>query len=384
MMGEKPNPARLFAQVTETVDRFVSFESSLADQQSMSEMVACWIMGTYLLDAVDVVGYPWPTGERGSGKTQLLNTVSSLAFLGRTTTAGSSFAAIRDETHYGATLAFDDCEDFRSMESAKRELLLAGNTRGTVISRKEPTTHNEWRTVNVNNFAPRLFSSIGLPDPVLGSRTISTPLVTSLETAKTRRSPLRASDWSWQRQSLIDQLWSVGVCYLPRLRECDEEASRLSNLEARGHDIWRMPLAVAHWLQVDHGVERVWDRLQQISEAYRSLKAENEEYDLLTLVVLAVHELVAEAKQNVIVPTKVIAERVNRIASGDEVACFDLVNQHESQRVGALMSRLGFQKAASHGKNRSWQLSRRQVDQIAKARSIPLVFQSNGIEAVVG
>ena len=68
MMGEKPNPARLFAQVTETVDRFVSFESSLADQQSMSEMVACWIMGTYLLDAVDVVGYPWPTVREGRVK----------------------------------------------------------------------------------------------------------------------------------------------------------------------------------------------------------------------------------------------------------------------------------------------------------------------------
>ena len=147
------------------------------------------------------------------------------------------------------------------MESAKRELLLAGNTRGTVISRKEPTTHNEWRTVNVNNFAPRLFSSIGLPDPVLGSRTISTPLVTSLETAKTRRSPLRASDWSWQRQSLIDQLWSVGVCYLPRLRECDEEASRLSNLEARGHDIWRMSarscVLAAKWIT---GLKEFWDR----------------------------------------------------------------------------------------------------------------------------
>jgi Bifunctional DNA primase/polymerase, N-terminal len=31
MNGEKLNPARLFAQVTETVDRFVSFENSLAD-----------------------------------------------------------------------------------------------------------------------------------------------------------------------------------------------------------------------------------------------------------------------------------------------------------------------------------------------------------------
>jgi hypothetical protein len=83
MNGEKPNPARLFSQVRETVDRFVSFENSLADQQSMSELLACWITGTYLLDSFDVVGYAWPTGERGSGKTQLLNTVTSLAFLGR-------------------------------------------------------------------------------------------------------------------------------------------------------------------------------------------------------------------------------------------------------------------------------------------------------------
>lgn len=63
--------------------------------------------------------------------------------------------------------AFDDCEDLRNMESAKRELLLAGNSRGTVISRKEAVSDSEWRTVNVNNFAPRLFSSIGLPDPCL-------------------------------------------------------------------------------------------------------------------------------------------------------------------------------------------------------------------------
>jgi hypothetical protein len=51
---------------------------------------------------------PSETGDRGSGKTVLLNTVSSLAFLGRTMTAGGSFASIRDEAHYGATIAFDN------------------------------------------------------------------------------------------------------------------------------------------------------------------------------------------------------------------------------------------------------------------------------------
>ena len=89
------------------------------------------------------------------------------------------------------------------MEAAKRELLLAGNTRGAVISRKEQISDKEWRTIHVNNFAPRLFSSIGLPDAVLGSRTISIPLITSLDRSKTRRSPLRATDWAYNRQALM-------------------------------------------------------------------------------------------------------------------------------------------------------------------------------------
>ena len=311
-----------------------------------------------------------------------LNTVSSLAFLGRTTTSGSSFAAIRDEAHYGATLAFDDCEDLRGMESAKRELLLAGNSRGTVISRKEPVSDSDWRTVHVNNFAPRLFSSIGLPDLVLGSRTISIPLVTSLDRSKTRRSPLRATDWSHNRQSLVDALWTTGVCYLPRVRECDQQASEQSSLEARGHDIWRMPLAIAYWLQMDHRVEGVWNRLQEISASYQTLQAENDECDLLTLVVLAAHEL-TEGSSDITVPTRAISERVHQIANGQGDA-FDMVSSHEVQRVGNMMGRLGFEKAAAHGRNRSWRLSRRRVEQIAKARGIPLGLQFNRAEGALG
>jgi len=67
--GERPIPSEVFKRVVECIDAFVSFENSLADQNSMSEMIACWIMGTYAIDAFDVVGYLWPTGERGSGKT---------------------------------------------------------------------------------------------------------------------------------------------------------------------------------------------------------------------------------------------------------------------------------------------------------------------------
>lgn len=376
MNRESPSPQEVFAQVRETVDRFVSFENSLADQKTMSEFVSCWIIGTYFLDAFDVTGYLWPTGERGSGKTQLLNVVTSMALLGKTTTAGSSFASIRDEAHYGATLAFDDCEDLKNMDNSKRELLLAGNMRGTIINRKEPAGKNEWRTLSINNFAPRLFSSIGLPDAVLGSRTISIPLITSLDTQKTRRSPLRSDDWSIDQQKIIDGLWSVSVDHLPRLRDCDQLASRQSALVAREHDIWRMPLAVAYWLQHDHGVEGLWHRLEQLSTSYRKLQSENEEPDLSALVVQAAHELIRQKGDDISVPTKLIANEVRRLEEVDEDFIFDQANGAQTQRVGRMLGRLGFDKGG-HGKRRSWRLCISKVDAIAKARGIPLDNPTN-------
>jgi hypothetical protein len=135
----------------------------------------------------------------------------------------------------------------------------------------------------------------------------------------------------------------------------------------------RMSLAIAYWLQQDHGVEGVWDRLQHISASYRSLQAENEEHDLLTLVVLAVYELAAEAGADIVVATRAIAQRVNQIATGDGDG-WD-IGPDEVQRVGRMMKRLGFEKSASHGRSRSWRLSRRKIEDMAKGRSIALGLQ---------
>ena len=54
----------------------MDFDRSLADQPTMAELVACFILTTWLLDAFNVVGYLWPSDERGSGKTVLLHTVA--------------------------------------------------------------------------------------------------------------------------------------------------------------------------------------------------------------------------------------------------------------------------------------------------------------------
>jgi len=77
--GARPNPLDVLNRVAGVVTRFVDFDRSLADQPTMAELVACFIMTTWLLDAFNVVGYLWPSGERGSGKTVLLHTVAEMA-----------------------------------------------------------------------------------------------------------------------------------------------------------------------------------------------------------------------------------------------------------------------------------------------------------------
>ena len=178
--GRRPEPAEVFRRVADCVDRFIDFDHSLAEQRTMAEMIATYIMATWFLDAFTVAGFLWPNGDRGSGKTQLLAIICELAYLGQLVLAGGSFAALRDMADYGATLAFDDAEnlsDPRKTDPDKRTLLLAGNRRGNVVPLKEKDGDNGWRIRFVNTFCFRLFSAIQLPDPVLASRTIVVPLI---------------------------------------------------------------------------------------------------------------------------------------------------------------------------------------------------------------
>ena len=90
----------MFQQVKDVVNRFIDFDHSLAEQDTMAELVACYILATWFLDAFTVTGYLWPNGDRGSGKTQLLLVIAELAYLGYLVQASGSFAALRDLADY--------------------------------------------------------------------------------------------------------------------------------------------------------------------------------------------------------------------------------------------------------------------------------------------
>ena len=148
-------------------------------------------------------------------------------------------------------MAFDDAEtvmDRKRGDPDKRTLLLAGNRRGSQVTVREPATDKTWRTRYVNTFSPRLFSAIRLPDDVLGSRTITIPLVRSIDDYRAKAEPLDHELWPYDRTALIDDLWALALANLATLRKYDAKAAQDARLSGRELEPWRAVLAVAAWL----------------------------------------------------------------------------------------------------------------------------------------
>lgn len=286
--GARPHPAEVFERMRAVVDRFIDFDHSLAPQETMTEFIAAYALATWLLEAFGVVGFLWPSGDRGSGKTNLLHVVTQLSYLGTLLTAGGSFASLRDLADWGATLAFDDAEQLAEGgkgDPDQRALLLAGNRRGAVVTLKEPAPGGKgWQTRYVNAFCPRLFSAIKLPDPVLASRTVVVPLVRTADRERANADPLDLGTWPVARQALVDNLWALALAHLPRLPAFDAAAAARSRLAGRALQPWRAVLGVALWLE-EYGVAGLHARLERLALDYQGERPELEADDLTTVVV---------------------------------------------------------------------------------------------------
>lgn len=80
--GERVKPAEVFTRVSGVIDHFMDFSHSLGTQADLVDLMALYVLTSYLLDAFSVIGYVWPNGDKGVGKTKLLAIVTQLGCLG--------------------------------------------------------------------------------------------------------------------------------------------------------------------------------------------------------------------------------------------------------------------------------------------------------------
>jgi hypothetical protein len=316
--------------------------------------------------------------------------VCELAYLAQMILAGGSYASLRDLADYGATIAFDDAEtvmDRKRGDPDKRTLLLAGNRRGSQVTVRELATEKTWRTRYVNTFSPRLFSAIRLPDDVLASRTITIPLVRSIDDHRAKAEPLDHELWPHGRTALIDDLWALALGNLATLKKYDSKAAQDARLSGRNLEPWRAILAVAAWLDShddtgklqqgyqdpedkDPQAERrggLFARLEALSVAYQEERSDLEAYDPTRLLIKA---LQAISDKCLVDPIEFssgdLTAEMNRLAIADE-----LTDEEEkftnAQRVGRLLERLRFKKGQRSSTKRRWHVSRDELKAHARA-----------------
>jgi hypothetical protein len=275
--GMRPDYAEVFDRVVSVFDHFIDFDHSLAQQQEMSELSACFSLATWFAPAFTVLGYPWTSGERGSGKTQWGHCWANTAYLGMVVLASGSFAALRDLANYGAALLFDDAEnlaDPKKTDPNKRALFLAGNRRGAAIPLKEPKPDGKgWQTKWINAFCPRGFTAISLPDPVLDSRSIRIPLVRTADRRKGNADPADLRLWPYDQRQLQDNLWATALALMPDAAGVWAELDNETELIGREFEPWRAIIAVGRLFE-RHGVGGLEGRIRQLMRSCQEEKAD--------------------------------------------------------------------------------------------------------------
>jgi hypothetical protein len=333
-------------------DHYIDFARSLASQETMAELCACLSLQTWFSDAFTVVGYFWPNGERGSGKTHCGTCWAMTSYLGEVVLSSGTFPALRDLADYGAAMLFDDAEilsDPRKSDPQKRELLLAGNRRGAVIPIKEAQPDGTWQTRWLNAYCPRGFTAINLPDPVLASRSIIVPLVRTSDGKRGNTDPADIKRWPCDQAQLQDGLWATALMLLPEAERVWAEMDDEDGIIGREFEPWRGVLTVARLLE-RHGVDDLEARMRSVMEAYQREKGELMGDDRTVAVVRALVRLAVEGADvsDVLDNADVLSggvrftaqDVVNAIKAADEESGETETEWATPKRIGQTLKRL--------------------------------------------
>ncbi|HEX8735156.1 MAG TPA: DUF3854 domain-containing protein [Pyrinomonadaceae bacterium] len=398
--NRRPAPVKIFLQIKNIINRFLDFNRSIADQQTMCELSALFILATWFTEGFNVAGYVWATGEKGSGKTQLLLLICEMAFLGEFIQASGSMASLRDLSDYGAFLGFDDAENVanKNFDPDKRNILLSGFTRGSQVTVKEPDAGGRgWKTHYVNTFTFRGFTATRTPDDVLASRSITLPLVRTSDKSKGDADPLDFTLWERSPKDLCGDLWQIGLEHLPKISTFERDAKNRASLTGRDLQQWTCLLTVALWLDsVDRAEtlkrdnETLFERVNRLSVEYQSHRAELETGDVTRLVLRSIVqsivpdlsepyriEEIEQQGKEWIRTTKEITEKAHSLIESEGLD-FN-VETTNTRKIGRVVGKLRIDKNRD-AKARGWRITLTDLKSLLAAYSLLNTAKLNVID----
>lgn len=366
-----PSYADVFNDVVRNLDAFIAFHEASGSQQEQAEMLAAYVVSTYLINEFHAVPYLWFGGERGSGKTQASIAASKMASMGVFTQGTSTFASLRETAALGGLIFCDDFENWRGFDPDKKNMFLSGTTRGASISlRRQGQREGDWVTEHVPVYCPKGFSAISSPGDVLASRSNFVELRRSDDGVRTRRSPTNVADWPVNPRLVRDWLWLHTVQLLPDVDSVRKEVEAKVDFSGRDRDNLLPLLTVARLVELscerDGLVDRLLDLAKRNAEQRKSMMPPSENEVLIRCLLGLVTD-----RNTGSFPTGNIRDTFVRYCENQDISEHSYL-EISPMRIGQMLSRLGFTPSASHRERRSWVLSHADVRRAAEQEGVQL------------
>lgn len=256
--AENGTPDSVHREIVDYLKNFIFFPNP-----EYFDMLAVWIMGTYIYRTFRYYPYLHLNAEKGSGKTLLMELMSPIAFNGVLLSQPPASTMLKLIEQDSASLFIDEVEGLGANKSSGGQLkaiLKTGFARSGVYYNGD---------VMFRTFCSKCFAGINLLDDVLADRTIIVRLLRKTGRDKTkiyRETPLMRKDQS----DLRDKLYHFGLRYGPQIAaDYHSETTmydELPHLTNRAYDIWVPLFKIVNSIDDETYKSRVFQSLDHLSQ----------------------------------------------------------------------------------------------------------------------
>lgn len=293
----------LYQKIYDYIRRFICFP----DEAYLAYTVL-WIMGTYVFMLFRYYPYVWLNAEKGSGKTLLMEVLSSIAFNGELITNPTESVIFRDISNNLITMFIDEVEQLRKRDKdtygSVISLLNAGFNKAGVVKRTESTNKGGFVIKSYTAYSPKMFAGINEIDDILQDRTVRIPLLRKKDNETVQRYKEIPEILELQR-SIRDDLYVFALTYAKEIAEYyhKEGIIGMEHLNNRELDIWEPVFLLANLVDTHSNSKNLTTIMEALSRKSLAEKqsdsvSQNETYKMLTVLKTMINELMPLAQDN--------------------------------------------------------------------------------------
>lgn len=166
----------LYKKIYDYVKRFILFPAD-----GYLKYLVLWVMATYVFMLFRYFPYVWVNAEKRSGKSLLMEVLSSIAFNGDVMTKPTEAVLYRDVEYNLTSMFIDEFEKVgehdKQLYAVLKGILNAGFCKTGIVKRCEKGQDGKYMTQSYSAYSPKMFAGISDIDDVLQDRTVRIKLL---------------------------------------------------------------------------------------------------------------------------------------------------------------------------------------------------------------